>query len=171
MDLERIPTVIFRDPIPTNEGYDIQGLLLAFGKHREAPGLTEPEKTRLMQLATTGEWLAEGGTMEDGVWMKGGEVCSPDQKDTLSFIREHYKGQRVSLVLVGYDPKADGCCGLFCDILGDPDIGKEIRDWVDLNGVWYNIESFVSNEVDVRISEKPLVRIKNQKERGENDIL
>ena len=109
--------------------------------------------------------------MEDGLWMKGGEVCSPDQKDILSFIREHYKGQRVSLVLVSYDPKEDGCCGLFCDILGDTDIGKEIRDRVETNGAWYNIESFVSNEVDVRISEKPLVRIKTQKERGENDIL
>ena len=159
-----ISTVIFRNPIPTGEGYDIQGLLLAFGKYREAPGLTEPEKVRLMQLAATGEWLAAGGTMEDGVWMKDGEVCSYDQTDTLSFIREHYKGHQVSLVNVVYDPKAEGCCGMFCDILGSPAIGKEIRDWVSLNGVWYQIEYFVSDELDVRIHKMPVVTINLQKE-------
>ena len=164
-----IPTVIFRNPIPVGGLYDIQGLLLAFGKHRESPGLTDSEKTRLMQLAATGEWLAEGGTMEDGVWMKDGEVCSYDQKETLSFIREHYKGHQVSLVNVVYDPKAEGCCGMFCDILGSPDIGKEIRDWVDLNGVWYQIDYFVSGKVDVQIKKMPVVKINLQNEGDEKE--
>ncbi len=171
MALITIPTVIFRNPIPTGEGYDIQGLLLAYGKYREAPGLTDSEKGRLMQLAATGEWLAEGGAMEDGVWMRDGEVRSYDQKDSLSFIREHYKGHQVSLVPVEYDREAWGCCGLFCDVLGAPALGKEIRDWVDLNGVWYQIEYFVSGKVDVRISGEPSVRVKAQKEIEENDIL
>lgn len=162
-----IPTVIFRAPIPTGEGYDIQGLLLAYGKYREAPGLTDSEKTRLMQLAATGEWLAEGGAMEDGVWMKDGEACCYDQTDTLSFIREHYKGHQVSLVPVEYDREAAGCCGMFCDILGSPDIGKEIRDWVSLNGVWYQIEYFVSGKVDVQIKKIPVVEINLQNEGDE----
>ncbi len=167
MALITIPTVIFRNPIPTREGYDIQGLLLAYGKYREAPGLTGSEKTRLMQLAATGEWLAEGGTMEDGVWMKDGEVRSYDQTDTLSFIQNHYKGHQVSLVNVVYDPKAEGCCGMFCDILGSPALGKEIRDGVETEGAWYSIEYFVSNKVDVgiRISGKPSVRVKAQPKR------
>jgi len=169
MALITIPTVIFRNPIPTNDGYDIQGLLLAFGKYREAPGLTGPEKTRLMQLAATGEWLAEGGTMEDGVWMKDGEVRSYDQTDSLSFIREHYKGHQVSLVPVEYDREAWGCCGLFCDVLGAPAIGKEIRDWVSLNGVWYRIEYFVSGKVDVQIKKIPVVKINFQNEGNEKD--
>lgn len=166
-----IPTVIFRNPIPTGEGYDIQGLLLAFGKYREAPGLTDSEKGRLMQLAATGEWLAEGGTMEDGVWMKDGETRCPDRKDTLSFIESHCQGHQVSLVPVEYDRGAAGCCGLFCDVLGSPAIGKEIRDGVEMEGAWYSIEYFVSNKVDVRISGKPSVRVKAQKEIEENDIL
>ena len=149
MALITIPTVIFRNPIPTGEGYDIQGLLLAFGKYREAPGLTDSEKTRLMQLAATGEWLAAGGTMEDGVWEKDGEIRCPDQKDTLSFIREHYKGHQVSLVPVEYDREAWGCCGMFSDILGSPAIGKEIRERVEKDGAWYPIEVFVSCGVDV----------------------
>ena len=167
MGVITISTVIFRNPIPTGEGYDIQGLLLAYGKYREAPGLTGPEKTRLMQLAATGEWLAAGGTMEDGVWEKDGEIRCPDQTDTLSFIESHYKGHQVSLVNVVYDPKAEGCCGLFSDILESPDIGKEIRDGVETEGAWYSIEYFVSNKVDVgiRISGKPSVRVKAQPKR------
>lgn len=155
-----IPTVIFRNPIPAGGLYDIQGLLLAFGKHREAPGLTDSEKFRLMQLAATGEWLAEGGAMEDGVWMKDDEACCYDQMDTLSFIQNHYKGHQVSLVPVEYDREAAGCCGMFCDILGSPALGKEIRDWVSLNGVWYQIDYFVSDVLDVRILGKPSVRVK-----------
>ena len=166
-----IPTVIFRNPIPTGEGYDIQGLLLAFGKHREAPGHTEPERVRLMQLAATGEWLASGGEMEDGVWMRDGEVCSYDQKDTLSFIQNHYKGHQVSLVPVEYDREAAGCCGLFCDVLGAPAIGKEIRDWVDLHGVWYQIDYFVSGEVDVQIKKMPIVRTTFQNEDNEKEVV
>ena len=169
MALITIPTVIFRNPIPTGEGYDIQGLLLAYGKYREAPGLTDSEKGRLMQLAATGEWLAEGGTMEDGVWEKDGEIRCPDRKDTLSFIESHYKGHQVSLVNVVYDPKAEGCCGLFCDILGSPAIGKEIRDWVDLHGVWYQIDYFVSGEVDVQIKKIPVVEINLQNEGDEKE--
>lgn len=107
--------------------------------------------------------------MEDGVWMKDGEVCSYDQKDTLSFIREHYKGHQVSLVNVVYDPKAEGCCGLFFDILGSPALGKEIRDWVDLNGVWYQVDYFVSGKVDVQIKKTPLVKINFQNEGDEKD--
>ena len=164
-----IPTVIFRNPITTGEGYHIQGLLLAYGKYREAPGLTDSEKTRLMQLAATGEWLASGGEMEDGVWMRDGEVCSYDQKDTLSFIREHYKGQQVSLVNVVYDRDAWGCCGMFCDILGSPALGKEIRDWVELHGTWYQIDYFLSGKLDVQIKKTPLVKINFQNEGDEKD--
>ena len=171
MGVITIPTVIFRNPIPTGEGYDIQGLLLAYGKYREAPGLTGPEKTRLMQLAATEEWLAEGGAMEDGVWEKDGEIRCPDRKDTLSFIREHYQGHQVSLVPVEYDREAWGCCGLFCDVLGAPAIGKEIRDWVDLNGVWYQIEYFVSGKVDVQIKKMPIVRTTFQNEDNEKDVV
>ena len=149
MGLITIPTVIFRAPIPTGQGYDIQGLLLGFGKYREAPGLTGPEKTRLMQLAATGEWLSDGGTMEDGIWVKDGEIHCPDRKDTLSFIRSHYQGHWVSLGLVEYDREAAGCSGLLYDILGDPDIGKKIRDRVEKDGVWHPIEVFVSRGVDV----------------------
>lgn len=164
-----IPTVIFRNPIPTGEGYHIQGLLLAYGKYREAPGLTDSEKGRLMQLAATGEWLANGGTMEDGVWMKDGEACCYDQKETLSFIQNHYKGHQVSLVPVEYDREAAGCCGLFCDVLGAPAIGKEIRDWVSLNGVWYQIEYFVSLGLDVQIKKTPVVKINFQNEGDEKE--
>ena len=171
MALITIPTVIFRNPIPTGQGYDIQGLLLAFGKYREAPGLTDSEKTRLMQLAATGEWLAAGGTMEDGVWMKDGETRCPDRKDTLSFIESHYKGHQVSLVNVVYDPKAEGCCGLFCDVLGAPTIGKQIRDWVDLNGVWYQIEYFVSLGLDVQKMKSPILRIHFQTEEKEKELV
>ncbi len=171
MGVITIPTVIFRNPIPTGEGYDIQGLLLAFGKHREAPGLTDSEKTRLMQLAATGEWLASGGEMEEGVWMKDGEVCSYDQKDTLSFIQNHYKSHQVSLVPVEYDREAAGCCGLFCDVLGAPAIGKQIRDWVDLNGTWYKIEYFVSDSLDVRIKKMPTVKTGFKNDRDEDDSL
>lgn len=171
MGVITIPTVIFRNPIPTGEGYDIQGLLLAFGKHREAPGLTDSEKTWLMQLAATEEWLASGGEMEEGVWLKDGEVCCYDQKDTLSFIREHYKGHQVSLVNVVYDPKAEGCCGLFSDILGSPALGGEIRDWVSLNGVWYQIEYFVSGKLDVQIKKMPIVRTTFQNEDNEKEVV
>ena len=145
------------------------GLLLAFGKYREAPGLTGPEKTRLMQLAATPPWLAAGGAMEDGVWMKDGEACSYDQKDTLSFIESHYKGHQVSLVNVVYGRDAWGCCGLFSDILGSPAIGKEIRDWVSLNGVWYQIDYFVSDKMDVQIKKIPVVKINLQNEGDEKD--
>lgn len=158
MALITIPTVIFRNPIPTGEGYDIQGLLLAFGKYREAPGLTESEKVRLMQFVTTGEWLASGGIMKDGVWFKDGVTCCLDQKDTLTFIQSHYKGHQVSLLNVVYDRDAWGCCGLFCDILGSPALGNEIRDWVDLHGVWYKIEYFVSDQLDVAVKRSPLIR-------------
>jgi len=167
MGVITIPTVIFRNPIPTGEGYDIQGLLLAFGKYREAPGLTVSEKDRLMQLAATEEWLAEGGTMEDGVWEKDGEIRCPDQTDTLSFIQSHYKGHQVSLVPVEYDREAAGCCGLFCDVLGAPAIGKQIRDWVDLNGAWFQIDYFVSGKVDVEM--KILKRVPVLKTGFKND--
>ena len=158
MALRTIPTVIFRTPIPTNKGYDIQGLLLAYGEYRDAPSLTEAEKTRLMQLAATGKWLADGGTMEDGVWMRDGEILCPDQKGTLTFIQNHYKGHQVSLLNVVYDTKTEGCCGVLCDILGSPTIGKEIRDWVELHGTWYQIEYFLSLEVDVQIKKMPTVK-------------
>ncbi len=171
MGLITIPTVIFRDPIPTSEGYDIQALLLAFGKYRESPCLTDDEKARLMQLAATGEWLASGGEMEDGLWMKDGEIRCPDQRGVLSFIRSHYKGHQVSLVNVVYDTEAVGCCGLFFDLLGPLAIGKEIRDWVDLHGVWYQIDYFVSGKVDVRNKKTPIVKIKFQNENDEKDTM
>ena len=158
MALKTIPTVIFRNPIPTNEGYDIQGLLLKYGEYRESPSLTEAEKTRLMQLAATGEWLADGGTTEDGFWMGDGEIHCPNQNNTLSFILSHYKGHQVSLLNVVYDTKAEGCCGLFCDILGSPTIGKEIRDWVELHGTWYQIDYFLSGKVDVQIKKMPTMK-------------
>ena len=166
-----IPTVIFRAPIPTNEGYDVQGLLLAFGKYREVPDLTESEKTRLMQLAATEEWIASGGIMKDGIWFKDGEVSCPNQKDTLMFIQSHYKGHQVSLVNVIYDKKAVGCCGMFCYILGSPVIAKEIRDWVSLNGTWFQIEYFVSGKVDVQIKKMPVVRINFQNDSDEKEII
>lgn len=158
MALRTIPTVIFRNPIPTNEGYEIQGLLLAFGEYREAPVITETEKTRLMQLAATEGWLADGGTMENGVWMRDGEIRCPDQNDTLSFIQNHYKGHQVSLLNVVYNTKAEGCCGVLCDILGSTTIGKEIRDWVELHGTWYQIDYFLSLEVDVQNRRVPIVK-------------
>ncbi len=166
-----IPTVIFRNPIPTNEGYAIQGLLLAFGEYRESPSLTKREKTRLMQLAATEEWLEDGGTMEDGVWMRDGEIRCPDQKDTLSLIQSHYKGQQVSLLNVVYYTKAEGCCGLFCDILGSPTIGKQIRDWVELHGTWYQIDYFLSDEVDVRIKKMPIVKTSSKNDSDDDGFL
>lgn len=169
MALITIPTVIFRNPIPVGGLYDIQGLLLSYGKYRESPCLTDDEKARLMQLAATGEWLASGGEMEDGVWMRDGEIRCPDQTDTLSFIESHYKGHQVSLVNVVYDRDAWGCCGMFCDILGSPALGEEIRDWVDLNGVWYQIEYFVSLGLDVQIKKMPIVKTTFQNEDNEKE--
>ena len=158
MALRTIPTVIFRTPIPTNKGYEIQGLLLAFGEYREAPVLTESEKTRLMQLAATEEWIASEGQMEDGFWMRDGEIRCPDQYDTLTFIQNNYKGHQVSLLNVVYNTKAEGCCGVLCDILGSTTIGKEIRDWVELHGTWYQIDYFLSGKVDVQIKKMPTVK-------------
>lgn len=171
MALRTIPTVIFRTPIPTNEGYDIQGLLLAFGEYRDAPSLTETEKTRLMQLAATEEWIASGGQMGDGVWVKDGMTCCPDLNDTLSFIQNHYKGHQVSLLNVVYDTKAEGCCGLLCDILGSPTIGKEIRDWVELHGTWYQIEYFLSLRVDVQNRSVPIVKTGFKKDSNDDASL
>lgn len=171
MALITIPTVIFRNPIPVCGLYDIQGLLLSYGKYRESPCLTDDEKARLMQLAATGEWLASGGEMVDGVWMKDGEIRCPGQKGVLPFIQNHYKGHQVSLVPVEYDREAWGCCGLFYDILGAPDIGKQIRDWVSLNGTWYQIEYFVSDSLDVRIKKMPTVKTSFKNDSDEDDSL
>lgn len=163
--------MIFRTPIPTNEGYDIQGLLLAFGEYRDAPSLTETEKTRLMQLAATEEWIASGGQMEDGVWMRDGEIRCPDQTDTLTFIQNNYKGHQVSLLNVVYDTKAEGCCGLLCDILGSPTIGKEIRDWVELHGTWYKIDYFLSGKVGVQNRRVPIVKTGFQNDIDDGDFM
>ena len=102
--------------------------------------------------------------------MKDGEVCSYDQKETLSFIESHYQGHQVSLVNVVYDRDAWGCCGMFCDILGSPALGKEIRDWVDLNGVWYQIDYFLSGQLDVRVSVKSSVKIEAKAEGEETTM-
>jgi hypothetical protein len=59
---------------------------------------------------------------------------------------------------VVYDTKAEGCCGLLCDILGSPTIGKQIRDWVELHGTWYKIDYFLSLRVDVQIKKMPTVK-------------
>ena len=163
--------MIFRTPIPTNEGYEIQGLLLAYGEYRDDPSLTESEKTRLMQLAATEVWIASGGQMGDGVWVKDGMTCCPDQNDTLTFIHSHYKGHQVSLLNVVYDTKAEGCCGLLCDILGSPTIGKQIRDWVELHGTWYKIDYFLSLRVDVQNKIIPVVKINFQNDSEENGSL
>lgn len=62
-------------------------------------------------------------------------------------------------------------CWLSASTGRSPTIGKEIRDWVELHGTWYKIEYFVSDKVDVRISEKPTVKIKAKKEGEETNIL
>ena len=60
---------------------------------------------------------------------------------------------------------------MFCDILGSPVIGKEIRDWVSLNGTWFQIEYFVSGKVDVQIKKMPVVRINFQNDSDEKEII
>ena len=95
-----IPTVIFRHPIQTNQDYDIQGLLLAFGKYRESENLTDWEKTRLIQLASTGKWVESGGTMDDGLWVKNGTECFLYNIDILKFINANCNDNQVSLVNV-----------------------------------------------------------------------
>ena len=146
-----IPTVIFRNPIQTNQDYDIQGLLLAFGEYRESENLTDWEQTRLKQLASTGKWVESGGTMDDGLWVKDGTECFLYNIDILKFIKAHCKDNQVSLVNVEYDTEAEGCVGIWCDILGEPNDGRKIREWVEQNGKWMDIEEFVSHiKVDVR---------------------
>jgi len=140
-----IPTIIFRDPIHTNQGYEIQGMLLAFGKYRESPFLSDWETSRLKQLASTEEWIATGGEIEGGVWVKDGQCRSPK-----SFIEANYKGHLVSLVPVEYDRYAAGCLGVWADILAEPNTGQIIRDWVDKNGTWHDIEYLLSEKVDVQ---------------------
>lgn len=144
-----IPTIILRQPIPTHISYDIQGLLLFFGKYRESPYLTDWEKIRLKQLAATGEWLASGGEYIDGLWMKDGIDCYVEEEPASSFIESHFTEHQVSLILAEYDTEWRGCCGMFNDILGNPDIGTEIRDWVEQHGKWTDIKDFVSKRVDV----------------------
>ena len=145
-----IPTVIFRHPIRTSQDYDIQGLLLAFGKYRESDDLTDWEKTRLKQLASTGKWIESGGTIDDGLWVKDGTDCFIYNIDTLKFIEGNCNDNQVSLVNVEYDTEAEGCIGIWCDILGEPNIGQQIREWVEQNGEWMDIEEFVSHKkVDV----------------------
>ena len=145
-----IPTVIFRNPIQTNQDYDIQGLLLAFGKYRESDNLTDWENTRLKQLASTGKWIESGGTIDDGLWVKDGTECFIYNIDTLKFIEGNCNDNQVSLVNVEYDTEAEGCIGIWCDILGEPNIGQQIREWVEQNGEWMTIENFVSHKkVDV----------------------
>ena len=146
-----IPTVIFRNPIQTNQDYYIQGLLLAFGKYRESDDLTDWEKTRLKQLASTGKWIESGGTIDDGLWVKDGTECFLYNIDILKFIETNCHDNQVSLVKVEYDTEAEGCIGIWCDILGEPNIGQEIREWVGKNGAWLDIEEFVSHKkVDVK---------------------
>lgn len=150
-----IPTVIFRNPIQTNQDYDIQGLLLAFGKYRESDDLTDWEKTRLKQLASTGKWIKTGGMMDDGLWIKDGSECFPYNIDILKFIEGNCHDNQVSLLNVEYDTEAEGCIGKWCDILGEPNIGQAIRDWVEQNGEWMDIGDFVSHKkVDVQNSLK-----------------
>ena len=146
-----IPTVIFRNPIRTNQDYDIQGFFLAFGKYRESDNLTDWEKTRLKQLASTGKWVESGGTIDDGLWVKDGTECFLYDNDILKFIKAHCKDNQVSLVNVEYDTEAEGCDGIWCDILGEPNDGRKIREWVEQNGEWMDIEEFVSHiKVGVR---------------------
>lgn len=146
-----IPTVIFRHPIQTNQDYDIQGLLLAFGKYRESENLTDWEKTRLIQLASTGKWVESGGTMDDGLWVKNGTECFLYNIDILKFINANCNDNQVSLVNVEYDTEAEGRIGIWCDILGEPNIGQEIREWVEQNREWVDVEEFVSHKkVDVQ---------------------
>lgn len=140
-----IPTVIFRTPIHTNKIYDIQGMLLALGKYRESPDLSDWEKNRLKQLAATEKWIELGGEIKDGLWRKDGQFCAPEP-----FIEANYHGQEVALVPVEYDRFAAGCIGIFWDILGEPNIGEQIREWVEQNSEWMTIEDFVSTKVDVQ---------------------
>ena len=81
-----IPTVIFRTPIHINRIFDIQGMLLAFGKYRETPYLSDWEKSRLKQLAATEKWIEFGGEIKSGLWRKDGQCCAP-----LSFIENNYQ--------------------------------------------------------------------------------
>jgi len=146
-----IPTVIFRNPIRTNQDYDIQGFFLAFGKYRESENLTDWEQTRLKQLASTGKWVESGGTMDDGLWVKDGTECFPYNIDILKFIEANCNDNQVSLVNVEYDTEAEGCVGIWCDILGEPNDGRKIREWVEQNGEWMDIEEFVLHKkVDVQ---------------------
>ena len=146
-----IPTVIFRHPIRTSQDYDIQGLLLAFGKYRESDNLTDWENTRLKQLASTEKWIESGGTIDDGLWVKDGTECFLYDNDILKFIKANCNDNQVSLVNVEYDTEAEGCDGIWCDILGEPNDGRKIREWVEQNGEWMDIEEFVSHiKVGVR---------------------
>jgi hypothetical protein len=140
-----IPTVIFRTPIHTNKIFDIQGMLLSFGKYRESPDLSDWEKNRLKQLAATEKWIESGGEIKYGLWRKDGQCCAPE-----TFIEANYQGQEVALVPVEYDRFAAGCIGIFWDILGEPNIGEQIREWVEQNSEWMTIEDFVSTKVDVQ---------------------
>lgn len=152
-----IPTVIFRTPIHTNKIYDIQGMLLAFGKYRETPYLTEWEKSRLKQLAATEKWIEFGGEIKSGLWKKDGQCCTPQ-----SFIESNCQGQEVALVPVQYDRKALGCIGIFCDILCEPNIGLQIRERVEQNGEWMDIGEFVSdNKLGVQSDFSNPIKIKN----------
>lgn len=152
-----IPTVIFRTPIHTNRIFDIQGMLLAFGKYRETPHLSDWEKDRLKQLAATEKWIEFGGEIKSGLWRKDGQCCSPQP-----FIENNYQGHQVSLVPVQYNRKAAGCIGIFCDILGEPNIGQQIREWVEQNGEWMDIEELVtSKNLDVETAIYNPVIIKN----------
>lgn len=152
-----IPTVIFRTPIHTNRIFDIQGMLLAFGKYRETPYLSDWEKSRLKQLAATEKWIEFGGEIKSGLWRKDGQCCAPQ-----SFIENNYQGHQVSLVQVQYDRKAAGCIGVFCDILGEPEIGQQIREWVEQNGEWMDIEELVtSKNLDVETAIYNPIIIKN----------
>ena len=91
-----------------------------------------------------------GGTIDDGLWVKDGTECFIYNSDTLKFIEGNCNDNQVSLVNVEYDTEAEGCIGIWCDILGEPNIGQQIREWVEQNGEWMTIENFVSHKkVDV----------------------
>ena len=69
----------------------------------------------------------------------------------MKFIEDNCHDIQVSLLNVEYDMQAEGCCGVWCDILGEPNVGRKIREWVEQNGEWMDIEEFVLHKkVDVR---------------------
>lgn len=157
-----IPTIVFRTPIPTgNDEFKIQGLLL--DRRNRAPYLTKSEKLRLMYLSATRDWVKSGGVMDtgdyDGYWKKDGIGCLIDDNYVFQFVEQHYKGSQVSLIPVEYGMEWMGCAGLNSDILANPDFGMEIRDWVEQNGEWIDIEKMVNARVDVQIENKPIVKI------------